>query len=233
MRLIALLGQLNDIDLAVDALRARAGEAVEALKEPAALREARAAVADADAELARCRAVQAEREQAQQKTTSRLAQAQSQLYSGRVRVPKELEDAERDVAQLRRQHAQAEDALLEALIAAEAAGESAASRQAELARGSTEWEAALAVLRAEQSQLNERLAAERARQAAARRAVPPALLHTYDSLRPRRGGRPVARIDGDTCSVCLVAIPPVKLHAAREGDELVYCENCGRLLWSE
>ncbi len=233
MQPIALLAHLNDIDLAIDALRARAGEVAEALKEPAALREARAAASAADAELARCVAVQSERELAQEKTTSRLTQAQSHLYSGHVRNPKELEDAERDVAQLRRQHDQAEDALLAALIAAEAAAEAAAGRQAELTRLSAEWEAAQASLRGEQAQLTARLAAARAQQAAVRREASPALLHTYDTLRPRRGGRAVARLDGDTCNACLVAIPPLKLQAARDGDELVYCENCGRLLWAE
>jgi predicted nucleic acid-binding Zn-ribbon protein len=59
------------------------------------------------------------------------------------------------------------------------------------------------------------------------------MLHTYDTLRVRRGGRAVARIDGDTCAVCLVAISPSRLAAAREGEQLAYCENCGRILLSD
>ncbi len=163
---VALLGQLNEIDLAIDALRARAAEIAEALKEPATLQAARAAAKAADAELARCRAVQSERESAQQKTAAKLTQAEGRLYGGKVRNPKELEDAEKDVAQLRRQHAQAEDALLEALIASEAAAETAAVAQRELARRLAERDATQVSLRAEHARLTERLAAERARQAA-------------------------------------------------------------------
>ena len=96
-----------------------------------------------------------------------------------MRNPKELEDAEKDVAQLRRQHAQAEDALLAALIATEAAAEAAAVTQRDLARQSAERDATQVSLRAEHARLTERLAAERARQAAARRAVPADILHTY------------------------------------------------------
>ena len=188
MPAVALLGQLNEIDLAIDALRARASEIAEALKEPAALQAARTAAAAADAELARCRAVQAERESSQQKTAAKLTQAEGRLYGGKVRNPKELEDAEKDVAQLRRQHAQAEDALLEALIASEAAAETAAVAQRDLARHSAERDAMQVSLRAEHARLTERLAAERARQAAVRRAMPADILHTYDTLRPRRGG---------------------------------------------
>jgi uncharacterized protein len=230
---VALLGQLNEIDLAIDALRARAAEITEAFREPAALQAARAAATAADTELTRCRGVQSEAELAQLRTAAKLTQAEGRLYGGKVRNPKELEDAEKDVAQLRRQHAQAEDALLEALIASETAAERATGAQRELAQRSGEWDAMQTDLRAEQARLAERLAAERARQAAARRALPAGILHTYDTLRPRRAGRAVARLDGNTCAVCLVTVSPSRLEAAREGQELAYCENCGRILWSE
>lgn len=233
MRPIVLLGQLNEIDLAMDAVRARMAEIAEALKEPPALSAARAAARAAEAELADSRRTQRECELAQQQAAERLSQAQGRLYSGRIRNPKELEDAERDVAQLQRQRAGTEDALLEALIAVEAATEAYTAAQAELNQLSAAWAKTQAALRDEQAQLSERLSTGRAQQAATRRAVPPALLQTYDSLRPRRGGRAVARLDGDTCAACLVAVPPLKAEAAREGNELVYCENCGRLLWSD
>jgi hypothetical protein len=230
---VTLLGQLNEIDLAIDALRARSAEIAEALKEPAALQAARTAAAAAESELARWKALQSEREADQQRTNARLVQAESRLYGGKVRNPKELEDVEKDVAQLRRQHAQAEDALLEALIGSDSTAEAAANAQAELARRLAQWQATQADLRSEQLRVTERLAVERARQAATRRAVPSEMLHTYDTLRVRRGGRAVARIDGDTCAVCLVAISPSRLAAAREGEQLAYCENCGRILLSD
>jgi predicted nucleic acid-binding Zn-ribbon protein len=53
------------------------------------------------------------------------------------------------------------------------------------------------------------------------------------NFRPRRGGRAVAKLDGDECCACLVAASPFTLEAARFGDDLVYCSNCGRLLWGE
>lgn len=233
MPAVALLGQLNEIDLTIDALRVRASEIAEALKESTALQAARGAAAAADAELTRCRTIQAERELTQQKAAARLTQAEARLYGGKVRDPKELEDVEKDVAQLRRQLAQAEDALLEALIASEAAAETATIAQRDLAQQTKERDATQVSLRAEHARLTERLIAERARQTAARRAVPADILHTYDTLRPRRAGRAVARLDDDTCAVCLVAVSPSRLAAARDGEKLAFCENCGRILWAE
>ncbi len=233
MRPIYLLAQLNEVDLAIDALRARMGEITAALQEPAAVRNARSRLAAAEAELARWRAIQAEREQIQRQIVARLLETEKRLYSGVVRNPKELEDVEKDVAQQRRQRDRAEDALLDALIALEAATEAHAAAQAELIERTREWTATEAALRAEQVQLAERLAVEQARQAALRQAVPADLLRIYDALRPRRAGRVVARLDDDTCSACLVAVSPGRMAAVREGETLVYCENCGRILWGE
>ncbi len=233
MRPVVLLAQLNDADLAVDAVKGRLAEIADALREPVALVAARRALTEAAAALARCGAAASDAELAQQSVEEKLVRAEQQLYGGKVRNPRELEDAERNVQQQRGHKAQAEEQTLEALIACEEATAQHAERQAEVVRLTENWQAQQAQLRAEQSQLKARLPAALARQSAARQAVPAQLLTLYDGLRPRRGGRAVAALDGDECSACLVAVSPGKLAAARFDDELVYCENCGRLLWGE
>ena len=233
MRAVVLLAQLNEVDLAVDAHKARLAEMAEAAREPAALVEARRSLARAESDLAHCRAVQTELEAAQNAVVEKLGRAESRLYGGGVRNPKELEDLQLDVAQLRRQLSQAEDNLLEALICAETAMQTQVEQTALLERLTAEQGRKHAALRAEHAQIKAKLAAELAQQAAARQAVPAPLLTTYDNLRPRRGGRAVAKLDGEECSACLVAASPFSLEAARFGEELVYCSNCGRLLWGE
>jgi predicted nucleic acid-binding Zn-ribbon protein len=233
MRSVVLLAQLNEIDLTVDAHKARLAEIAEAAREPAALIEARRGLARAESDLTHCRAVQTELEAAQKAVVEKLSRAETRLYSGGVRNPKELEDLQLDAAQLRRQLSQAEDNLLEALICAETATQAQAEQAALLERLTAEQGRKHAALRAEHAQIKAKLAAELVQQAAARQAVPAPLLTTYDNLRPRRGGRAVAKLDGEECSACLVAASPFSLEAARFGDELVYCSNCGRLLWGE
>ena len=233
MRSVVLLANLNEIDLVIDAHKARLGEIVEALRDPAALVEARRGLARADSDLSHCRTVQTELEAAQNDATSKLARAETRLYGGSVRNPKELEDLQRDVAQLRRHLSQVEDNLLEALICSETAIQAQAKQAALLEQLTAEFGRKQAVLRAEHAQIKAKMPPELARQTAARQAVPTALLATYDSLRLRRRGRVVVRLDGEECSACLVAASPFSLEAARFGDELVYCSNCGRLLWGE
>jgi uncharacterized protein len=231
MGAIALLAQLNEIDLAVDASKARLAEIAQEVKEPAALQAARTALAAAQVELARCRDLQVQREAAQKKVADHLAVAEKGLYSGKTKNSKELEAAERDVQQVRRQLAHADDELLEALVATEAAAEAMQTHAAEVAQLGAAWEANRERLRAEHAQVKARLADEQARQLAARRAARDDLLTVYDALRVRRAGRATAALEGEECSACGVAVPQSKREAARDGETIIYCGNCGRILW--
>lgn len=233
MRTMTLLWALNEADLALDALKARLAQIAEALMEPAALKAARHELAQAEADLAACRANQEQLEARQRETAAKLARSEKRLYGGEVRAPKELEGAEKDVQQLRRQLAQVEDELLEALICLDKATQARDGARATVERLTADWQARRVVLADEQARLLERLPAVEARQRAARTAVPASLLPIYDGLRARRGGRAIAELDGDSCGACKVAVSPTRAEAARYGDELVYCENCGRLLWAE
>jgi predicted nucleic acid-binding Zn-ribbon protein len=233
MRPVILLAQLNEIDLAVDASKTRLAEIIQGLRDPAGLAQRRAALSAAQAEEARCRNAQVAAEVEQKRIADHLAQVEKALYSGKTRDAKELENVEKDLKQLRRQLAHADDVLLEALIATEAAAGDVAAKSAELERYTAAWEAHRDQLQAEQIEVKAQLAQDQARQLAARATVPDALLVVYDSLRVRRAGRAVAQIDSEECGGCGVVVPQSKLEMAREGDELVYCGNCGRLLWSD
>ena len=233
MRPIVLLASLNEIDLVVDAIKGRLAEIADALKEPAALRSARARLVAAEGGLARLKSRQLDAELRQKQAADKRMQGEQRLYGGRVHNPKELQDIQAEVAQSRRLQNEVEDELLEIMIAIETAEQQRAADGEVLAGLTAEWAAAQVSLRAEQARLVKQLAGEERRQAAARAAAPAQLLPLYDTLRTRRAGRAVATLDGSVCSACRVAVSPTKIEAARYGDELVYCENCGRLLWGE
>lgn len=230
---IAQLARLNEIDLAIDALKTRLHEIAEELREPATLAAARTAMAEATAVLHQARTAQRDRELTQQEVAGRLKAAEDKLYSSKTRSSRQVENEEADVRQLRHQFAEAEERLLEAMLAVDEAAEQHATRQAELTRLIADWQVKQAALTQEQARLKAQGPALLARQASARKGIPPAILTVYDNLRPRRAGRAVAQVQGDECSACRVALPPSKLAEVRGGEELAYCGNCGRLLWDE
>jgi uncharacterized protein len=234
MRPVARLSELNDIDLVVDSIKARLAEIAERLKEPAALRSARTSLASVEAEVAAVRVRQRDCELRQKTADEKLAHDERRLYSGKVHIPKELQDLQAEVGQSRRQRSEAEDELLETMVAAEAAEEKRSTAQKALEVLVAEWGTRQAELRTEQAKLKRRLETELARQVAARLRAPSQLLPMYDTLRARKNGRAVATLlDNEVCSECKVAVSPTKAFALRDGDELVYCENCGRLLFGE
>ncbi len=232
-RPVVLLARLNEADLALGATKARLTEIAEALREPAELTAARATQAAAEREVARLREEQAAAEGKQSEAEQQIKRIEQGLYGGKVKASRELENSQKDLAQHQKQKAAVEDRLLEIMVALDTANAELGKAQAQVTKLAADWAARQVNLRAEQTRLRARLPGEQAKQAAARQAVPPQFLRTYDHLRPRHGGRAVAELDGDECSACLVQAPPSHLEAALYGEELVYCPNCGRLLWGE
>ena len=232
-RPILLLARLNEADLALDATKARLAEIVEAAREPAELVRAKESLAAAQQEVNRLRDEQAQAERAQADADAKIAEIETRLYDGKTTSARELENSQRDLAQHRHQKAAVDDRLLEIMVALEAATSTLDRAETDVARLTKEWTSRQSGLRVEYTRLKTRLPSEQARQASARQAVPAAFLRAYDHLRPRTRGRAVAELDGDVCSACRVQAPPSKLEDARFSDELVYCGNCGRLLWGE
>jgi predicted nucleic acid-binding Zn-ribbon protein len=93
---------------------------------------------------------------------------------------------------------------------------------AELARLADDREAAAAKLAEAESVVDAELAGLAARRQEAAASVPAELLATYERLRTRLGGVGVARVVGNHCDGC---------HLALSADGEVYmCEQCSRIL---
>jgi uncharacterized protein len=66
---------------------------------------------------------------------------------------------------------------------------------------------------------------------AARSAVDPRLLTSYDRIRNNyRNGLAVVPVERDSCGGCFNAIPPQKQSEIKQRKKIIVCENCGRIL---
>ena len=59
-----------------------------------------------------------------------------------------------------------------------------------------------------------------------------ALLERYRSIK-QHCTPPMAKLNGDQCCGCFVQLPSATLRAIKEGDSIVECDNCGRILYCE
>lgn len=72
----------------------------------------------------------------------------------------------------------------------------------------------------------------RAKRDVAARDVNPRLLTTYDRLRRRGRGTPLAQIRGASCGACNTAIPMQRRNQIMSGNAIEACEGCGVLLYA-
>ncbi|MGB7877066.1 MAG: C4-type zinc ribbon domain-containing protein [Anaerolineales bacterium] len=226
------LYRLQLVDSRMDEIRTRLEEIRQTLENDQEMRQAKKQVAETEAmlNLAQHSLNQAEAEVNKQKI--KIEQSVSNLYSGNVKNPKELQDLQSEVAALKRHLETLEDRQLEAMLeeeTAEQANQAALDRQERV-------KARLAgqnqTLTAEQTELNkdlERLDAERQ---AALSPLDPELLTVYDQLRQQKRGLAIAAVSDGACAACGTTLTPAQLQSARSTSQIDHCPTCGRILFA-
>lgn len=152
------------------------------------------------------------------------------LYSGAVKSPREMQDMQLEVASLTRRNGDLETRSLETMMAIEEAESRLADAQEVLAEVTGRRGDARQQLILEKDALMKSLPELESRRQGALKEIQPALQRRYEALKPRKGGQPVARMEGNTCTLCGVAQNITAEREVRQGRKLVFCGNCGRIL---
>jgi predicted nucleic acid-binding Zn-ribbon protein len=158
--------------------------------------------------------------------------ADQKLYSGTVNVPRELTALQDEIASLQRRKGQLEDQELELMEQAEPLDATLAEMAT--ARSTLDAEAVIlsAAIAESEAAIDEELADVVANRSRAVDGVPAELLREYEALRGALGGIGVARLSGNRCEGCHLALSAVDVDRIRHepDDALVHCTECGRLL---
>ena len=59
------------------------------------------------------------------------------------------------------------------------------------------------------------------------------VLEKYDRLLKNRDGLALASVVGDSCQGCFRIMPPQVINEIKMNNELVFCDNCARILYLE
>jgi predicted nucleic acid-binding Zn-ribbon protein len=226
---------LQALDTSIDQCRHRRGHLPERAELTILHREA-AALSAAGDEVRRQRdevaGRQAEVETELAATEARATSENRRLYSGEVRASRDLQALAADIDSLKARASDLEDQVLEILEGREPLDAQLADVSAQIGAieararsAATELAAAEAVIDRELEQL----AGERSRAA---EGIPADVLATYERLRARLDGVAVARLSGNHCDGCHLALPAVELDRIRHlpPQALVTCDQCGRIL---
>jgi len=165
-------------------------------------------------------------------TESRSDAVSRRLYGGEVSASRELQAMAGELEQLKARASSLEDDVLAIMDERDPLDARIGELTAEIERLSGDREASVARLADAEGELERELADLAARREVAARPLPPDLVSTYERLRGRLGGVGVARLVGNHCDGCHLALSAAeldRLHHLPEG-EIYTCEQCSRIL---
>jgi len=163
----------------------------------------------------------------------KIEQSESILYSGKVINPKELQDLQNEIAALKRFLVVLEDRQLENMLAVDNAKEIHQDKKEKLSIARAQDKMKNAGLVDEKSIIE-----EKSRQLQTQREKQWPLIteddqRTYNIVRNKRAGIAITKVSNQTCSACGTTLTEVIFRATRSPSQLVFCDTCDRILYSE
>ncbi|MFZ6030358.1 MAG: zinc ribbon domain-containing protein [Chloroflexota bacterium] len=226
------LYRLQQIDTQLDQSRQRYEAIAKTLQDDLAIQQAHAQFQQAEAALHAAQKTLRQVEDLVQAQNVKIELTEANLYGGKVRNPKELQDLQNESAALKRHREVLEDRQLEAMMSleeAEAQFTGAQNALNETTARITEQHAGLKGEQTERQRDIERLEIERR---AVLGSISPADLDHYERLRQQRRGFAVAKINNRACSACGSTLNTSITQSAASASQLAYCPTCGRILYA-
>jgi predicted nucleic acid-binding Zn-ribbon protein len=161
--------------------------------------------------------------------STKLAAAEEQLFSGRVKIPKELTNLQHEVEAFQARRNQLEEQALEVIDQVEQSEARVTRINNELETLTAEWQRQQKQLADEVERLKATLADLKAKRQRLAGEIDPSAFEFYQTLRKGKGIA-VARVEQGICRGCRISLPTTDLQQARSGN-LVQCSSCGRILF--
>jgi predicted nucleic acid-binding Zn-ribbon protein len=221
---------LQEIDLRRDARRALIADIEARLGETEELVAARDRLEEAEAEIERLKRQQRDVDARLEDLDARIRPLETKLYDGSVRNPKELTDLQKEVDSLKARRGKFDDEGLALLDATEAANAALNEAREQLGRIEAYWEADQAELRDEKARAETESAHLDAERNQRTQGMERPAIGLYEVLRPKKAGRAVARVERGACQGCRVTLPTHLVQQVRNGDAIVQCPRCDRIL---
>src|SRR5689334_21156314 len=146
--------------------------------------------------------------------------------------PDEYTAAIREADAARKQISALETQILEQMEQLEQAEAALNERAAEIASLNSDREARLKAFDEETGTIGDRLAAARKEREEVFANLPKQMSGMYARIRARiRDGVAVAEARNRSCSACFMSLRPQVMAEIRRGEEVITCDNCGRILY--
>ncbi|MCJ7823970.1 MAG: C4-type zinc ribbon domain-containing protein [Anaerolineales bacterium] len=232
MSRVSNIFRLQELDLELSRCHERIAEIDMQLADDEEVKTARSDLESKEEQLAEANLANSSADHAVGSQRTKIENTEKTLYGGSVTNPKELEDLQLESESLKRYLDTLEDRLLEVMVALEEAElkhDQASQKLTQLiARKSGEND----LLNADRLDLLSTIERTEIEREPALSNISAEDLKTYEKFRQRFGGIALALIHEGSCGVCGVDLARSIEQDIRSGNTLVYCEQCGRILYA-
>jgi predicted nucleic acid-binding Zn-ribbon protein len=227
---LSVLIELQALDSAIDAARKRLAEI------PALEKSGSQHVTAATAALDAAKAAASESAAARKLVEKDVAAIDTRLskfedHKAAVKTNDEFHALQREVAASQEQKNALEEKVLEFMMEADTLAAKVKDAEGVLAAAKRELEAMKATHAAEKTALDGKVAGLVAERTQTATGLDKPTFARYEQLLKGRRGVAVARIEGELCTACHIAMRPAVAARVRKNEELITCDNCQRILY--
>lgn len=162
----------------------------------------------------------------------KLETLESSLYGGKIKIPKELQDLQKDISFLKNNLRQIEDKQLDLMAIIELMQ----VENTKLLASFTEVQGKVAgensILRHELLVLKKENESLQTQRSAVLPTIDSSALSIYDLLRQKKSGLAVSTVVENECVTCGASLTPALAQSVRTASHIVFCPMCGRILYS-
>lgn len=224
------LYRLQEIDMDVAQKKSQLRDISQSLHESPVVRAAKEATEVAKEQENQLRRDQRTIDLDSKALAARISQEEDNLYSGKVRNPRELTDLQENIASLRRRKSDLEEQSLKMLVKADEAGDLVQTRQTQLKKTEVNWEREQEGLRQRQQQVEQELVELQEEREAQAELILPGDMTQYENWVQTKGSMAVVLLKDSVCYGCRMALPSAKVKEAVSSSGLPICDTCGRVL---
>jgi predicted nucleic acid-binding Zn-ribbon protein len=223
------LYQLQEVDLEIESVEREIARVTSQLGESQAVVETQQQLELEQQRLAELKHQQHAAEWEIDDLATKLSAAEETLFSGRVKIPKELTNLQHEVEAFKARCGQLEEKALEIIDQVEQAEARVAEISGQLEILKADWQRQQQHLANELEKLKAILSSLKTKCQLLIGEIDPPTVEFYRQLRKRKGVA-VARVEQGICRGCRISLPTTDLQQARSG-KLVQCSSCGRILF--
>lgn len=227
------LYRLQQIDTKIDQIHERLGQIETLLSGDVNLRKATILANKAKKRLGESEKTLRQAEAKVKEQRIKIEQTEAVLYGGSIRNPKELQDLQNEASSLKRFLEVLEERQLEAMMKVDEANSKNQEAQKILEKYRLQAEKKQGILMQEREKLHVETQDLSQKREIAGQRIDMDDQNMYEGLRKQRAGVAVAKVRDQACGACGSTLTAALYQAARSPSQVVFCDSCGRILYSD